>query len=147
MGDLIDTFSDCRLELISWIGGRSHQHLGEMVGIDLEIRWMRANDAVNAVDSAVIAIDCATAVCSPDYLAKIGQVGFNILATFIYLVFMKVSQAFGKNGAKWLSVATFLLPMKYDYSIRGFAFRLHRAELDLQSFMGHLLRKKLPMDL
>lgn len=27
------------------------------------------------------------------------QVGFNILATFIYLVFMKVSQAFGKNGA------------------------------------------------
>jgi len=28
-----------------------------------------------------------------------GQIGFNILATFIYLVFMKVSQAFGKNGA------------------------------------------------
>ena len=27
------------------------------------------------------------------------QVGFNILATFIYLVFMKVSEAFGKNGA------------------------------------------------
>ena len=27
------------------------------------------------------------------------QVGFNILATFIYLVFMKISQAFGKNGA------------------------------------------------
>lgn len=27
------------------------------------------------------------------------QVGLNILATFIYLVFMKVSQAFGKNGA------------------------------------------------
>ncbi len=27
------------------------------------------------------------------------QIGFNILATFIYLVFMKVSQAFGKNGA------------------------------------------------
>jgi lipopolysaccharide export system permease protein len=27
------------------------------------------------------------------------QVGMNILITFIYLVFMKVSQAFGKNGA------------------------------------------------
>jgi len=27
------------------------------------------------------------------------QVGINILVTFIYLVFMKVSQAFGKNGA------------------------------------------------
>jgi lipopolysaccharide export system permease protein len=27
------------------------------------------------------------------------QIGFNIFATFIYLVFMKVSQAFGKNGA------------------------------------------------
>jgi lipopolysaccharide export system permease protein len=27
------------------------------------------------------------------------QVGVNILITFIYLVFMKVSQAFGKNGA------------------------------------------------
>lgn len=27
------------------------------------------------------------------------QVGFNILATFIYLVFWKVSEAFGKNGA------------------------------------------------
>ena len=27
-----------------------------------------------------------------------GQVGLNILITFIYLVFMKVSQAFGKNG-------------------------------------------------
>ncbi len=27
------------------------------------------------------------------------QVGINILITFIYLVFMKVSQAFGKNGA------------------------------------------------
>lgn len=28
-----------------------------------------------------------------------GQIGINILITFIYLVFMKVSQAFGKNGA------------------------------------------------
>ena len=27
------------------------------------------------------------------------QIGINILVTFIYLVFMKVSQAFGKNGA------------------------------------------------
>ena len=27
------------------------------------------------------------------------QVGINILVTFIYLVFMKVSQAYGKNGA------------------------------------------------
>ena len=27
------------------------------------------------------------------------QVGLNILVTFLYLVFMKVSQAFGKNGA------------------------------------------------
>ena len=27
------------------------------------------------------------------------QIGLNILATFIYLVFMKVSEAFGKNGA------------------------------------------------
>jgi len=27
------------------------------------------------------------------------QIGFNIFATFIYLVFMKISQAFGKNGA------------------------------------------------
>jgi len=27
------------------------------------------------------------------------QVGINILITFIYLVFMKISQAFGKNGA------------------------------------------------
>jgi lipopolysaccharide export system permease protein len=27
------------------------------------------------------------------------QVGINILVTFIYLVFMKISQAFGKNGA------------------------------------------------
>ncbi len=27
------------------------------------------------------------------------QVGLNILVTFIYLVFMKVSTAFGKNGA------------------------------------------------
>jgi lipopolysaccharide export system permease protein len=27
------------------------------------------------------------------------QVGINILITFIFLVFMKVSQAFGKNGA------------------------------------------------
>jgi lipopolysaccharide export system permease protein len=27
------------------------------------------------------------------------QVGINILIAFVYLVFMKVSQAFGKNGA------------------------------------------------
>lgn len=43
------------------------------------------------------------------------QIGFNILATFIYLVFMKVSQAFGKNGAldpmltAWAANILFLL--------------------------------------
>lgn len=43
------------------------------------------------------------------------QVGINILVTFIYLVFMKVSQAFGKNGAldpvltAWFSNFIFLL--------------------------------------
>lgn len=42
------------------------------------------------------------------------QVGINILVTFIYLVFMKVSQAFGKNGAldpfitAWLANFLFL---------------------------------------
>ncbi len=42
------------------------------------------------------------------------QVGINILVTFIYLVFMKVSQAFGKNGAMnplltaWLANLIFL---------------------------------------
>ena len=42
------------------------------------------------------------------------QVGISILATFIYLVFMKVSQAFGKNGAldplltAWLANIVFL---------------------------------------
>lgn len=43
------------------------------------------------------------------------QVGINILVTFIYLVFMKVSQAFGKNGAldpiltAWFANLVFLL--------------------------------------
>ncbi len=43
------------------------------------------------------------------------QIGINILATFIYLVFMKVSTAFGKNGAlnpmltAWLANILFLL--------------------------------------
>lgn len=42
------------------------------------------------------------------------QVGINILITFIYLVFMKISQAFGKNGAMdplltaWLANLIFL---------------------------------------
>ena len=42
------------------------------------------------------------------------QIGINILVTFIYLVFMKVSQAFGKNGAMnplltaWLANIIFL---------------------------------------
>ncbi|NWF90761.1 MAG: YjgP/YjgQ family permease [Ignavibacteriaceae bacterium] len=43
------------------------------------------------------------------------QIGINILVTFIYLVFMKVSQAFGKNGAldplltAWFANLVFLL--------------------------------------
>ena len=43
------------------------------------------------------------------------QIGINILVTFIYLVFMKVSQAFGKNGAldplltAWFANLVFLI--------------------------------------
>jgi lipopolysaccharide export system permease protein len=43
------------------------------------------------------------------------QVGLNILVTFLYLVFMKVSQAFGKNGAlnpvltAWLANFLFMI--------------------------------------
>jgi lipopolysaccharide export system permease protein len=43
------------------------------------------------------------------------QVGLNILVTFVYLVFMKVSQAFGKNGAlnpvltAWLANFLFMI--------------------------------------
>jgi lipopolysaccharide export system permease protein len=43
------------------------------------------------------------------------QVGINILVTFIYLVFMKISQAFGKNGAldplltAWFANLVFLI--------------------------------------
>jgi len=42
------------------------------------------------------------------------QLGINVLLTFVYLVFMKVSQAFGKNGAlspfftAWLANILFL---------------------------------------
>lgn len=72
MGELMDKFSDCRLELISWVGGRSNQHFDETPGIDFEIRWMKADETVSAVNSALISIDSAKAVCSPDYLQKIG---------------------------------------------------------------------------
>ena len=48
------------------------------------------------------------------------QVGLNILVTFLYLVFMKVSQAFGKNGAlnpiitAWLANIIFILAALYN---------------------------------
>lgn len=48
------------------------------------------------------------------------QVGINILVTFIYLVFMKISQAFGKNGAldplltAWLANLLFLTAAVYN---------------------------------
>lgn len=48
------------------------------------------------------------------------QVGINILVTFLYLVFMKVSQAFGKNGAldpiltAWLANIIFLAGAVYN---------------------------------
>jgi lipopolysaccharide export system permease protein len=48
------------------------------------------------------------------------QVGINILVTFLYLVFMKVSQAFGKNGAldpiitAWLANLIFLVGAVYN---------------------------------
>lgn len=48
------------------------------------------------------------------------QVGINILVTFIYLVFMKISQAFGKNGAldplltAWLANLIFLVGAIYN---------------------------------
>jgi lipopolysaccharide export system permease protein len=48
------------------------------------------------------------------------QVGINILVTFIYLVFMKISQAFGKNGAldplltAWLANLLFLAGAVYN---------------------------------
>lgn len=48
------------------------------------------------------------------------QVGINILVTFIYLVFMKISQAFGKNGAldpiitAWLANFVFLAGAIYN---------------------------------
>jgi lipopolysaccharide export system permease protein len=48
------------------------------------------------------------------------QVGINLLITFIYLVFMKVSQAFGKNGVlnpmitAWLANFIFLLAALYN---------------------------------
>jgi lipopolysaccharide export system permease protein len=48
------------------------------------------------------------------------QVGINILVTFIYLVFMKISQAFGKNGAldpiltAWFANIIFLIAAVYN---------------------------------
>ncbi|MBS4035981.1 MAG: LptF/LptG family permease [Ignavibacterium sp.] len=48
------------------------------------------------------------------------QVGINILVTFLYLVFMKVSQAFGKNGAldpiltAWVANLIFLVAAVYN---------------------------------
>lgn len=48
------------------------------------------------------------------------QVGINILVTFIYLVFMKISQAFGKNGAldpfitAWVANFIFLAGAVYN---------------------------------
>ncbi|MGQ9643741.1 MAG: LptF/LptG family permease [Ignavibacterium sp.] len=48
------------------------------------------------------------------------QVGINILVTFIYLVFMKISQAFGKNGAldpvltAWFANIIFLIGAVYN---------------------------------
>lgn len=48
------------------------------------------------------------------------QVGINILVTFLYLVFMKISQAFGKNGAldplltAWTANLIFLVAAVYN---------------------------------
>lgn len=48
------------------------------------------------------------------------QVGINLLITFIYLVFMKISQAFGKNGildpiiTAWLANFIFLIAALYN---------------------------------
>jgi lipopolysaccharide export system permease protein len=48
------------------------------------------------------------------------HVGINILVTFIYLVFMKISQAFGKNDAMnpiltaWLANLIFLVAAIYN---------------------------------
>jgi lipopolysaccharide export system permease protein len=48
------------------------------------------------------------------------QVGLNILVTFLYLVFMKISQAFGKNGAlnpvitAWFANFIFMLAAVYN---------------------------------
>ena len=48
------------------------------------------------------------------------QVGLNILVTFLYLVFMKISQAFGKNGAlnplitAWFANFIFMLAAAYN---------------------------------
>ncbi|MHB8930865.1 MAG: LptF/LptG family permease, partial [Melioribacteraceae bacterium] len=48
------------------------------------------------------------------------QFGINLLITFIYLVFMKVSQAFGKSGVlnplitAWLANFIFLLAAIYN---------------------------------
>ena len=48
------------------------------------------------------------------------QVGINILVTFLYLVFMKISQAFGKNGAldplltAWVANLIFLIGAVYN---------------------------------
>jgi lipopolysaccharide export system permease protein len=48
------------------------------------------------------------------------QVGLNILITFLYLVFMKISQAFGKNGAlnplvtAWFANFIFMLAAVYS---------------------------------
>jgi lipopolysaccharide export system permease protein len=51
------------------------------------------------------------------------QVGINLLVTFLYLVFMKVSQAFGKNGVMnpmltaWLANIIFLMTALYNIKI------------------------------
>ena len=48
------------------------------------------------------------------------QVGLNILVTFLYLVFMKISQAFGKNGAlnpvltAWFANFIFMIAAAYN---------------------------------
>lgn len=48
------------------------------------------------------------------------QIGLNILVTFLYLVFMKISQAFGKNGAlnplitAWLANFIFMIAAVYN---------------------------------
>lgn len=48
------------------------------------------------------------------------QIGLNILVTFLYLVFMKISQAFGKNGSlnplitAWFANFIFLLAAAYN---------------------------------